>query len=178
MLLNYKFTDKEIDKLLKDNLVIIYDTREQENFHILEFFDKRKIKYERKKVDVGDYTAKILKDEELGLYRDIYLNIAIEKKNSVDELAQSFKERTRFENEFIKGLKNKTDMGLLIEDPVYQETIQKHDYRSEYTPKALWNSLYTFKHRYGFWVEGCSKKLSGSVIYANIYNYARIVLQS
>ena len=48
--MHYKFTDTEINKLLKENFMILYDTREQVNEHILSYFDKKKIPYKKQKL--------------------------------------------------------------------------------------------------------------------------------
>ena len=80
MQIQYKFTDTEIKKLLKENVVIIVDTREQENKHITDFFDKKEIKYISKKLDAGDYAIKLIASPELGIHRDMHFPIAIEKK--------------------------------------------------------------------------------------------------
>lgn len=46
---------------------------------------------------------KLTANTELGIARDLYFPVMIEKKNSIDELASSFKDRTRFESEFIRA---------------------------------------------------------------------------
>ena len=43
----YKYTDKEIDEMIS-SLIILVDTREKNNIHITESFDKNKISYKRK----------------------------------------------------------------------------------------------------------------------------------
>ena len=43
----YKYTDKEIDQLVR-SIVILTDTREQKNQHILDWFDKKKIPHKTK----------------------------------------------------------------------------------------------------------------------------------
>lgn len=100
--IKYSFTDKEIKELLS-GLVILVDIREQRNNHILKYLDSHKIPHKKRKLDYGDYSACLPKKEELGIQRDIYLTAAIERKNSVDELAATIKERTRFENELIRA---------------------------------------------------------------------------
>ena len=100
--IKYSFTDKEIKELLS-GLVILVDTREQRNSHILKYFDSHKIPHKKRKLDYGDYSAYLPRNEELGIQRDIFLTAAIERKNSVDELAATIKERTRFENELIRA---------------------------------------------------------------------------
>ena len=79
MQIQYKFSDTEIKKLLKENFLIFYDTREQQNQHILDFFDKKKVQYKKKKIDEGDYTAIITAREDMGITRDLYFNIAVER---------------------------------------------------------------------------------------------------
>lgn len=174
--LKYRFTDAEVKKLL-ENVVIIVDTREQQNQHILDYFTKMEVKYEVKKLDAGDYSIKLTACPEMGLARDCYIPIAIEKKNSIDELAGSFKDRTRFENEFIRGVGSGTKILLLVEDAAGYENIISHKYRSEYDPKALLASLLVFECRYNFTTMFTDKKYAGNRIYHtlkyNLYHYLK-----
>jgi ERCC4-type nuclease len=175
--LKYKFTDTEIKKLMAENIEIIVDTREQQNQHILDYFNKRKIKYEVKKLDAGDYSIKLTARPEMGLARDCYIPVTIEKKNSIDELAGSFKDRVRFESEFIRAAGSGTKIFLLIEDAAGYENIIKHNYGSEYGPKALLGSLLAFESRYGFTTMFVDKKYSGNRIFYtlryNLYQFLR-----
>ena len=50
--MRYKYTKKEFDTLVK-NIVVVYDTREQQNEHILTYFNKKGIKYKKRKLDEG-----------------------------------------------------------------------------------------------------------------------------
>lgn len=170
MIVKYKFTDNEIKKLLKD-LVIIVDTREQQNQHILDYFNQKEINYEIKKVDAGDYTVKLSACPEMNLLRDIYIPVTIEKKNSVDELAGSFKDRTRFENEFIRAAGSNTKIFLLVEDGHGYENIVRGNYQSQYEPKALLASLKTFESRYNITTTFLDKKYSGNFIYHTLKYY-------
>ena len=79
---HYRFTDTEIKKLLKENFMIIYDTREQvnKNQHILDYFDKKKINYKRQVINEGDYTAIITKCPSMGIHRDLYFPVGVERK--------------------------------------------------------------------------------------------------
>lgn len=174
----YRFTKTEIEKLLENNLVIIVDTREQENKHILDYFDKKKIHYEVKKLDAGDYSVKLTANEELKLFREIYFPVTIEKKNSIDELAQSFKDRTRFENEFIRATGAGIKIFLLIEDGQGYENIIKGNYRSQYEPKALLASLKAFESRYNIHTAFIDKKYSGNFIYHTLKYYLYEYLKS
>ena len=91
--IRYKYTDKEMKKVL-DNLVVIVDSREQNNQHILDFFNKKNIPYKVVKNDFGDYTAMIPKNTITGFTSDLYFDrdIAIERKNSIDEIAGNLKD--------------------------------------------------------------------------------------
>lgn len=170
MIVKYKFTDTEIKKLL-ENMVVIVDTREQENQHILDYFAQKKVNYENKKLDSGDYSVKLKAVPELNVHRDIYIPVMIEKKNSIDELAQSFKERTRFENEFIRAKGSNTKIFLLVEDGQGYENIIKGKYRSQYEPKALLASLKTFESRYNISTSFIDPKYSGNFIYHTLKYY-------
>jgi ERCC4-type nuclease len=172
----YKFTDTEIKRLLKENVMVIVDTREQQNQHILDFFKSQNIKYESKKLDSGDYSIKLLSDLTAGIPRDLYCNVSIEKKNSVDELASSFKERTRFEAEFIRATGNGTRMYLLVEEANGYENILQGKYRSLYDKKALLASLKSFECRYNFGTTFLAKQYSGDFIYRTLLYYLREVL--
>lgn len=178
MQINYKFTDKEIKTLLTDNLVIIVDSREQINDHILSYFDKKKIKYVTKKLDAGDYSIKLTADPELGIARDLYFPVCIEKKNSVDELSGSFKDRNRFESEFIRATKNGTKVYLLVEDIDGYSNIVNGRYRSEYDPKAFLASLKSWEIRYNFGTSFIDKKYSGNFIYYTLKYYLHEFLKN
>lgn len=171
MQVQYKFTENEVNKLLANNLVVIVDTREQENQHILDYFEKRKIKYEVKKLDAGDYSIKLTANPELGLLRDLYFPVMIEKKNSVDELASSIKERSRFEAEFIRAKGSGTKIYLLVEESKGYENIVNGNYRSQYDAKALLASLKTFECRYNFSTIFQDKLYSGNFIYYTLRYY-------
>lgn len=164
----YRFTDTEIKKLLKENVVIIVDTREQQNQHILDYFNEINAKYINKKLDAGDYSIKLTAREDMQINRDMYFPISIEKKNSVDELAASIKDRHRFEAEFIRAKGSGTKMHLLVEDVNGYENILTGNYRSLYDSKALMASLKTFESRYNFTTTYLDKKHSGDFIYRTL----------
>ena len=104
MLTKYRYTDTEIKELLQ-TIVIIVDTREQANEHILNYFDSKNVQHISRKLEYGDYSAYLPRNEKYGIMRDIHFDMSIERKNSVDELASTIKERTRFENELIRSQK-------------------------------------------------------------------------
>lgn len=116
----YSYTDKEIKTLL-DSITILIDTREQQNQHITSYLDTKNIPYQNKKLDYGDYSCFLPRNAELGIMRDMYFPLSIERKNSVCELAATIKDRTRFENELIRS--HRSNFLLLVEDAAGYENI-------------------------------------------------------
>ncbi len=173
----YKYSDKELEELLK-SLTILVDSREQQNQWITDYFDKKKINYMTCKLDAGDYSAMIPKNEQLGVMRNMYLPVMVEKKNSVDELASSFKDRARFEAEFVRAKGSGTKIYLLVEDGQGYANILNGNYRSEYNPKALLGSLKAFESRYNFTTAFIDKKISGNYLYYTLLYSAREFLKS
>lgn len=168
--LKYQYTDKELKSLLS-SIVILVDTREQQNNHILEYLDTKKVPYKIKKLDYGDYGVYIPKNDEYGIIRDVHIPVYIERKNSIDELASTIKERTRFENELIRSQKSK--FMVLVEDAAGYENLINGKYRSEYNARALLGSLKTFEARYNFSSVFVSKLTAPNYIYHHLYYAVR-----
>lgn len=96
----YKFSVEDIKRLLKQ-IVILVDSREKKNSHILEYFEKNGIAYRKEKLEYGDYTFLIpTTDGDIYFHRDCVL----ERKASLEELSGNLaQERERFEKEFLKA---------------------------------------------------------------------------
>lgn len=95
-------TDKQIGNII-DSMVVIVDTREKANKHIIDWLKENNIKYEIEKLDSCDYSFKLY-----GEYSHLSKSILVERKNSLDELAGNFSiNRSRFES-FLKICKNKS----------------------------------------------------------------------
>lgn len=170
----YVYTDTEIKTLLK-SIILLIDTREQRNEHIINYLDKKKVKYKSKKLDYGDYGALLPANNELGIMRDIVYPVVIERKNSIDELASTIKDRTRFENELIRS--QGSNFLLLVEDHEGYEKLIKGDYRSQYQARALLGSLKTFETRYRFNTVFVSKMATGNFIYHHLFYFVREMLK-
>ncbi|MBW5458512.1 MAG: ERCC4 domain-containing protein [Clostridium botulinum] len=179
----YKFTDIEIKKLLKENFMILYDTREQKNQHVLDYLDSKKVPYKKKKIDEGDYTAIVTKCPEMGIYRDIYFPVAVERKNSVDELANNLGEKTdtrddiRLIREFQRAKTKGIKISLIIEDKNGMENIKKGNYRSLYTPKAFLGRLSSIQDLYLYDTLFVDRKDTGFEIYRKLYYSVRNYLK-
>lgn len=158
MKVNIKLKPTSIEKLVKQ-LTVCIDSREQENQHIINYLEKKKINYEVKKLEFGDYSCKLLKNEELGLPFDISLEsiVSIERKgsggNGLTEIAHNFTEgRTAFENEFIRAKENCENFYVIIENGSWED-IKAHNYRSELNENALYNSLISWRKKYNFHID-------------------------
>jgi len=166
------YTEKETKEILK-SIVILIDTREQENKHILDHLEKKKIKHKSKALQFGDYSFYLPKNEKLSINRDIYFDkdIVVERKGSLSELAGNLtKGRERFEKELIK--KNDAKMFLMVENGSWQN-INSGIYRSEYKPVSFLATLYTYMARYNISVDFIQKELAGQFIYSTFYYYLR-----
>lgn len=172
-----KFKDKEIEELLK-SMVILVDTREQENSHILNYFDKKKIKYIKQKLDVGDYAFMLPGNKLLGIDKDIYFNnqIVVERKGSLDELASNVtKERTRIVDEFLRA--KDTSILLMIENAKYSDVVA-HNYRSQLNEKAFLGTIKSFESKFNISTNFIDDKIySGNFIYHSFYYRLRNYLK-
>lgn len=180
--MRYRFTDAE-EKILLKNLVVICDTREQRWEHIQDHFDKKKIKYKVEGLKQGDYSCFIESNEAtkpLGVTRDWYFNndVAIEKKNSVDELASSIKDRDRFENEFARLKMYNTKILMFVEDKDGYEKIARGEYNSQYGKDAFMGSLEGFIARYDINVQFIDKKTTGYRIHKAMHYHVREILRN
>lgn len=149
------------------------DTREKQNQHILDYFDKKSIPYKSKALSHGDYSFYVPANEELNIERDLYFNneIIVERKNSASELATNFStHRARFQEEFATFSGKKY---LLIENSNYDDIVNQN-YRSQLSPQAFLSSLHTFNHRYNLEVTYMpNNQLSGLWIYSTFIYYLR-----
>lgn len=175
MIKYYRYTDKELQTILK-SLTIIVDTRENANKHILDYFTEKKISYDVQKLDFADYSCFIPANPELGIIRDTYLNCFLERKGSIEELSGNFcNDRDRFESEFLRAKSNRLIM--MIEEQAGLEKIVEHKYNTQYNEKSFLASLFSFAHRYNIDVNFINKKYAGMFIYMQLYYYVREFLK-
>lgn len=172
----YKYTDNEIKQIL-ESICIVCDTREKENKHILDVFDKRGIAYVNRCLPCGDYSVEIPKNPELGILKDLDFSnkIIIERKGCLDELAKNYtKERDRLKKEFSIAPKNKV---MIIENANYTDLLSGN-YKSEYNSKAFWASIHSFWHEFNlpvFFIK--DPKYSAAFIYGYFYYYLRGIIK-
>jgi ERCC4-type nuclease len=175
--MNYNYTKTEKKELFK-SLVVLIDTREQENIHIRGCLDKNCIAHKSRKLEFGDYSFMLPANKELGIAKDIYFNddIAIERKANLEELSNNFThDRTQFENELIRSTGSK--LILMIENAAGYRDIIEHNYRTQYKPKSFLATLHSFKHRYNMDTVFIEPELAGNFIYYSFHYWLREFLK-
>jgi len=171
-MLKYRYSDTEVKSLLSTAVVLI-DTREKVNNHIVSYFRQQKIPYKVMKLETGDYSIMLPQNGEMGIRRDLYLQVAIERKNSIDELIDNFlrDKRTAFQNELIRS--QETDFVLMVEQKNGYEDMLAHNYRSQIQPASVIGTLKSFESRYKFNTIFVDKGLSPIWIYHHLYYKTR-----
>lgn len=172
--LHYRFSKNEINQLL-GNIVILIDSREQQNDHIVQYFKDKGISYKTAKLDSGDYSIMLPACPELGIPRDIHFPVVIERKNSIDELAATFRERARFEHELVRA--HKLKFLLLIEDSNGYKNLVSGQYRSQYNPRSLLGSWKAFESKFGFGTAFVDKQLAGHFVFHHLFYHARAFMK-
>lgn len=173
-----KIRDCNIEKLIKQ-IVILVDTREQENGHIMDYFNKKGIKWRNKALETFDYTCELLKNEELGLPYDITLEreIGIERKNSLSELAGNFThERNAFEEKWQKAKETTKNLYLMVEGGSWKD-IHEGNYRSNFSGKSFYNSLISWRTKYGFDIDFVKPERSGEHIIRLLQDKLKKILE-
>lgn len=169
MLEKFKYTDAEM-KTPINSMVVIVDTREKKNDHIIDYFNEHGIHYKKKALEFGDYTFYLPANEELSIPRPIYFenDVIIERKASLEELSANFTTgRTRIEKEFAASKAKKKY--LLIENSSYGDLIEGN-YNTDYNKRAYWATLHSFNHKYNLEVFFTSNKYS-AVYILGVFQY-------
>ena len=161
----------EVEEALK-GMVVLVDTREQDTARLRVRLKDMKCEHERCKLDFGDYSAKVPVNGEW-----LTLNVAIERKMDLDELAQCYcNGRKRFEREFERAQTAGAKIYLLIENATWEDAYTGN-YRSKMAPQALIASILAWLSRYRCQVIFCRQRTSGRLIYDILYREAREYLE-
>lgn len=173
----YKYNLEDIKRIAK-KMIVLVDSREKENNHILSYFDKQGIAYKKEKLDYGDYSF-LLPADATGQGNIYFHNsIVIERKANLEELSGNLaQERERFEKELLTARNAKTKIYLMIEAPEGYSGIAAHNYRTEFTPAAYMASLKTFEHRFDMNVQFISSEYAGYYVYSTFYYFCREALR-
>jgi ERCC4-type nuclease len=171
-LTRYRYTDPEIKTILK-SMVILCDTREQRNEHILKAFDAMPVEHKAQALTTGDYTVMLPTLPEFGIMRPTFFDrdIIIERKGSLEELSGNFtKDRERIKDEFTRAAGIK--MFFIIEGASIDD-ILSHRYQSDLSEKSFFATLLTFQQRYDLNTSFISKPRAGALIYSILYYHVR-----
>ena len=173
---NYHYTQTEEKELLK-NIVVVCDTREQKNSHITDYFNSKSIPWVSTKLNYGDYSYCLRKNESLGIPRDLWFDreICIERKANLDEFAGNVtKERDRIKKELTLAPVNKL---ILIENASYEDMILGN-YRSQYAAKSYYGTVHSFWHEFNVpFIFMKDPKYSGYFIYGHFCYHLRNMIK-
>jgi len=175
MVVDCKFKLEEIKRIAK-SMIVLVDSREKQNAHILTYFDKIHIKYEMTTLNFGDYSFYLSADPAAGVKQDMYFHkeIIIERKSSLEELSNNLgQERERFEKELLKASKDRCKLFLMVEAPGGYTDIMEHRYGTQFKPSPYIASLKTFESRYGVDVQFIDPKYAGYMIHSTFYYHLR-----
>ncbi len=173
--MRYHYTEKESKEIL-NNLTVLVDTRENANSHILDFFNKKKVKYKSKKLDFGDYSFMLPAMPDMGILKPLFFDneLVVERKGSLTELSGNLtKDRERFEKELIR--KKDSKFYLMIEDGSWED-IQSGNYNTQYNPVSFLATLNAYIARYQIDINFVSKYYAGIYIYALFKYHLREVI--
>lgn len=166
--MKYYYTEKEFKTLCGD-IEILCDTREQENEHILNWFDKKKVQHCERALKYGDYCFRISPKSNVRLAAAWFTDeVFIERKNSLDELASSLTSQ-RFYRELREAVRIEHKY-LIVENANGYNDIFLHKYRNDYDPKAFYNTLQSLQFKYDIHVifvpSEATKYLTGQQIWS------------
>lgn len=160
----------DVDTAL-ESMTVIVDTREQITAALQQRL-KAFPKWEREKLNAGDYSAKFVLPS-----GDPYrLPVSIERKYGLDELCMCYcQQRGRFEREFKRASDAHIKLYLLVEGATWEKAYAGR-YRSKMNPKSLVGSILAWLARYNCQVIFCDKQTSGQLIYDILYREGRETL--
>lgn len=205
--MRFKYSDDEIKGIL-NKMVVIFDTREQANDHIVDWFIKNKHPYKEEMIPYGDYSCYLPVGSFEGQLRDIYFTdeIVLERKFCIDELAMNFKDHKININEVTqeiidllgeKYLKKvlKTDYNrlkselahlnkydiqffILMEDKNYDENIRLGRFRAKYDKETLYKRTKALEREFRTMIRPTDKSVMGSEIYNTLKYEVRNILKN
>ncbi len=165
--MKHYYTDKSYKELL-NHLIILHDSKEQSNDHILEYFDKANVNHKKKSLKTGDYSMMIEACPELGFLVDTYFTdeLIIERKNGVKELAGNLSNNQK-DDRFMKELNrmiNVKNAYIVIENDRLDDIIE-HNYDTDYNELSFLRTLLTWQKRSDFYLNFVKKENMGKFIY-------------
>lgn len=160
----------EIQQVL-DTLTLIVDTREQDTPLFRKRMNQVDIPYIRRKLDYGDYSAKVIDVD--GSEIDLSSQFAVERKMSIDELAQNMtRSRSRFIREFERAAAAGAKTYLLVENASWEKAYSG-EYRTQVNPNALTASMIAWLARYNCQLIMCKKETTPKLLHDICYREAK-----
>lgn len=175
MKVEIKIPEKEFKEIL-DSMIILVDSREKENKHILDYLDSNRTPYKVQKLEQGDYSVALPENKYVSHEMQFCNHVVVERKNSLEELSGNFSERTRFENELAELYDKKIKTYLLVENSKIDDIILGN-YSTEYNKNAFSASFVSFMDRYNFTPIFTPKELSGKLIVMLLKYHLRNILK-
>ncbi|WP_286944777.1 ERCC4 domain-containing protein [Acetobacterium sp. UBA5834] len=154
-------------------MVILCDTREQANDHIIGYLKKKEVPYQSKALSFGDYSAMIPADPDMGIMRDLFFDrsCVIERKGSLEELSGNLTNgRERFKDELTRA--SKAEFHLMIEGKSFSDIIN-HRYTTQFNEKAYMASLLSLQSEHGFNLTFIDRNDAGKYIHLFLYYHVR-----
>lgn len=155
-----------------ESMSIIVDSREQDTEKARRRYKGFRCKYDRGKLDYGDYAFNFTLPNGECIYdieKPITPCVSVERKMNIGELCQCFGTgRSRFEKEFMRATQNNAKIYLLVENASW-EKIYNGNYNSKFNPNALVASTLGWSTRYGFQIVFCRPETSGKMIKDILY---------
>ena len=173
----FHYPDNEVKAILK-SAVVLTDTREQDNGHILTALDGLKVSHKAMALSFGDYSVMLPAMPEAGISRDTYFDgeIIIERKRNLDELAGNFTtSRERFKDEMIRA--GPAHKYLIVEQGGGYAAILNRQYHSRLSQKSFFASLLSFQARYGLNVIFTGPDMTAEIIWGLLYYHVREFLK-
>lgn len=162
------FDQKEVLK----SFSVIADTREQPTDKSRRRYASMGVPVERATLDFGDYTWNAVLPDGRPIYdteNRIQPRITIERKESLDELAQCFtRSRDRFRREFQRAADHQARIFLIVENASFEKLVNGR-YRSRFNPNAFLASVTAYTVRYNMNLLFCKEDTSGRLIKEILY---------
>lgn len=160
----------EIPQVL-ETLTLIVDTREQDTPLFRKRMKQVEIPYIRRKLDYGDYSARIVDID--GSEIELSSKFVIERKMSIDELAQNMtRNRPRFIREFDRARDAGAKIYLLIENASWEKAYCG-EYHTQVNPNALTASMIAWLARYRCQLIMCKKETTPKLLHDICYREAK-----
>jgi ERCC4-type nuclease len=151
-------TNARLQEIL-NSITIICDTRENENSHVIDYFNKNGVKYVNRALKFGDYSLECEIDGRIVPFEE---DIVIERKASLEEISGNLAQnRERFERELEKG--RSARFILMVEESAGFEKFIA--------------TLLTYGHRYKIDVNFIEKRYAGMFIYGQLFYWLRNYLK-